>query len=377
MEKAGKILNKLNWLQRYLAEEYVEDYQEGALSRREAIKYLGAVLGSAAAATTLLAACGAPTPVGEVQATAGAAVVGEATIVATRDAAGTNTASPLKPTETTGASPLPTPEQTRAIATAAVLATADTSATSTPTPAPAGVNVPADDPAVQASDVTFPSKGLEVFGYLARPTQEGRLPAILVCHENRGLTEHIRDVTRRVAKAGYAALAVDLLSSQGGFGKVADPEQIPGILSRTPPDELAGYFLSAIQYLQGQPFVNPDQLGMVGFCFGGGMTWLVATKAPELKAAVPFYGPNPPLDAVPNIRAAVLAMYGENDQRINAGIPAIEAAMKQNGKVFEKVIYPGASHAFNNDTGRNYNPEAATDAWARTLAWFQKYVKGG
>ncbi len=370
MEKSGAILNKLNWLQRYLAEEYVEDYQEGALTRRQALKYLGAVLGSAAAATTLLAAC-APVSTNDAKATAGV-LSGSGTAAAPSSAA--TAAGPTKPA---AAVPSPTPEQTRALATATVLATTDTAATPTPVPAPAGVNVRADDPSLIASDITFAGKGLDILGYLARPKGEGRLPAILVCHENRGLTEHIRDVTRRVAKAGYVGLAVDLLSSRGGFGKIGDEAQIPGILSSTPPDELAGYFLSAIDYLRGQPFVNPDQLGMVGFCFGGGMTWLVATKAPELKAAVPFYGPNPPLDAVPNIRAAVLAIYGENDQRINAGIPAIEEAMRQNGKTFEKVIYPGASHAFHNDTGRNYDPKAAVDAWARTLAWFEKYVKGG
>ena len=272
--------------------------------------------------------------------------------------------------------PSPTPEETRAAATAAVLATADTSATPTPVPVPAGVRVAPGDPSLEARDLTFPGAGRNIVAYLAKPKGDGPFPAILVSHENRGLTDYIKDVTRRVAKAGYVGLAVDLLSSQGGTDKVSDPAQIPNILSSTPPDELAGYFLSAIQYLQAQPFVKKDQLGMVGFCFGGGMTWLVATKAPQLKAAVPFYGPNPPLDAVPDIRAAVLGIYGGEDQRIDAGIPAIEEAMQKNGKTFEKVIYPGASHAFHNDTGRNYNPEAAVDAWSRTLAWFAKYVTG-
>lgn len=355
MEKSGALLDRLNWLQRYLAEEYVEDYQEGALSRRDALRYLGAVLGSAAAAATLLAACGPAAAPGR-----------ETTSGATGGAAGPATAVP----------PSPTPEEIRNQATATVLATNDTAATPTPPSVPAGVNVAPGDPDIDASDVTFPGSGLDLVAYLARPKGDGRFPAILVCHENRGLTDHIKDVTRRVAKAGYIGFAVDLLSSMGGTTKVSDPAEIPNILSGTAPDVLAGYFLSAIQYLEAQPFVNKDQLGMVGFCFGGGMTWLVSTKAPQLKAAVPFYGPNPPLEAVPNIRAAVLAIYGENDQRINAGIPAIEEAMKQNGKTFEKVIYPGASHAFHNDTGRNYNPEAARDAWARTLAWFAKYVRG-
>jgi carboxymethylenebutenolidase len=104
------------------------------------------------------------------------------------------------------------------------------------------------------------------------------------------------------------------------------------------------------------------------------VTWQVAAHMPELKAAVPFYGPQPPVEAVPNIRAAVLAIYGGLDQRIDQGIPAIEAAMRQNNKVFEKVIYPNADHAFNNDTGPRYNADAAKDAWQRTLAWFGKYL---
>ena len=377
MEKSSRILSKLNWLQRYLAEEYVEDYQEGALSRRDALRYLGAILGSAAAATTVLAACGpAAVPVEVTQEATTAAATGVSTTLPT--AVAMTTDSPIQPTSTTstGVSPLPTPEETRAVATAAVLATTDTVETSTPIPTPAGVNVAPDDPSIEARDLTFSASGLEIVAYLARPKVQGPFPAILVAHENRGLTDHIKDVTRRVAKAGYVGLAVDLLSSRGGTGKISDPAQIPNVLSSTPPDELAGYFLNAIEYLQAQPFVKGDQLGMVGFCFGGGMTWLVVTKAPQLKAAVPFYGPNPPIDAVPNVRAAVLAIYGENDQRINAGIPAIEEAMQKNGKVFEKVIYPGASHAFNNDTGRNYNPEAAADAWSRTLSWFDKYVRG-
>jgi carboxymethylenebutenolidase len=379
METSRGILGRLNWLQRYLAEEYVEDYQEGALTRRDALKYLAAVLGSTAAAMTVLSACApAVAPAGETGRTAGPVTPGGTSEAAAPVNTATLTAvqPPATGDGTATAMASPTPEETRAAATAAVLATADTSATPTPASVPAGVRVAPGDPSLEARELTFTAAGRDIVAYLAKPKGDGPFPAILVSHENRGLTDYIKDVTRRVAKAGYVGLAVDLLSSQGGTDKVSDPAQIPNILSSTPPDELAGYFLSAIQYLQAQPFVKKDQLGMVGFCFGGGMTWLVATKAPQLKAAVPFYGPNPPLDAVPNIRAAVLGIYGGEDQRIDAGIPAIEEAMQTNGKIFEKVIYPGASHAFHNDTGRNYNPEAAADAWSRTLAWFAKYVIG-
>jgi carboxymethylenebutenolidase len=121
-------------------------------------------------------------------------------------------------------------------------------------------------------------------------------------------------------------------------------------------------------------FVRKDRAGMVGFCFGGGVTWRCATQIAELRAAIPFSGPNPPLEDVPKIQAAVLGIYGALDTRITGGAAEIEAAMKQNNKTFEKIVYPNANHAFHNDTGASYNPEAAKDAWAKTLAWLDKYV---
>jgi carboxymethylenebutenolidase len=363
-------LKDLNHLQRYLVEEYVEDYQEHALTRRQALKYLAAVFGSLAVANTVLAAC-APPPAAPPTPAAGAA-----SPLAAPPTAAAGAASPLATPEPAVAAS-PTPAEIRATATQAVIATTATVPTPTPQSAPAGVRVPADDPAIEAGAATFPGDGLTIIAYQAKPKGDGPFPAILVAHENRGLTDYIKDVTRRLAKAGYAALAVDLLSRQGGTEAVTDPAQIPAALSGISPDQLAGHYLSGIEYLKGLPYVDADRLGMVGFCFGGGMTWLVATKAPELKAAAPYYGPNPPLDGVPDIKAAVLALYGGEDQRINAGIPAIEEAMGKNNKRFEKVIYPGAAHAFHNDTGRNYNPQAAEDAWKRTLDWFATYVKGG
>jgi carboxymethylenebutenolidase len=137
---------------------------------------------------------------------------------------------------------------------------------------------------------------------------------------------------------------------------------------------MVGDFEAALEYLKTQPDVAEGQYGMIGFCFGGGMTWRVATQVPELRAAVPYYGPNPPLEDVPNIQAAVLAHYGGNDARINGGIPDIQAAMEQNGKTFEYIIHEGANHAFNNDTGQNYNAQAANAAWNATLQWFQQHL---
>jgi carboxymethylenebutenolidase len=222
--------------------------------------------------------------------------------------------------------------------------------------------------------VEFPGNDdAQLMGYQAMPAGSGRFPVILVCHENRGLTAHIQDVTRRLAKAGYLALAVDLLSRQGGSAAVG-PDGAPGALGNIEQEQYAVDFLSGYEYLKGLPEADAARVGMVGFCFGGGVTWLMTTRMPELKAAVPFYGPHPPLEDVPNIQAAVLAIYGGLDNRINQGIPEIEKAMQENGKTFEKVIYPDADHAFHNDTGTRYNPEAARDAWARTLQWFETYV---
>jgi carboxymethylenebutenolidase len=230
-----------------------------------------------------------------------------------------------------------------------------------------------DDPAVEAEAVEFAGEGATLLGYLSRPAGEGSFAVVLVCHENRGLTDHIRDVTRRLAKAGYVALAVDLLSRQGGTDSVGSGN-VPGALSGLSSEQIVSDFVSGWRYLQTLPGTDAARVGMTGFCYGGGVTWLVATRMPELRAAVPYYGPHPPASDVPNINAAVLAIYGELDTRINQGIPTIEAAMQANGKTYEKVIYPNADHAFHNDTGSRYNPEAARDAWARTLAWFGQYL---
>ncbi len=335
----------MNDFQRYLAEEFVEDYQEGRLTRREALKLIASVMGSLVLANSFLAACTAPPQV-------------------------TATSAPTSappPTRTPALSPSPTSRPTLEPTGAPT-----TAVSSSPTAVVSGTVSP-DDPAIESGPIQFPGEGATLLGYLARPKGARPFPVVLVCHENRGLTAYIQDVTRRLAKAGYVALAVDLLSRQGGTDAVGS-DQVPGVLSQTPPDQFVQDFRSGWRYLQGQPFAQADQVGMVGFCFGGGVTWLVATHMPELKAAVPFYGPQPPVADVPNINAAVLAIYGERDQRINQGIPAIEAAMQQNNKVYEKVIYPNADHAFHNDTGTRYNPEAAQDAWARTLAWFAEYM---
>ncbi len=315
----------MNYFQRYLAEEFAEDYTEGRISLQKAQELIVSVTGSALAAHSILAA-------------------------------------------------RPAPQETHA---AAHPAAAQASATpAVPSAGSLNANVSPNDPDVKASDIQFKGQDHEtLLAYLARPVDGGPAPVVLVCHENRGLTDHIRDVTRRLAKAGYVALAVDLLSRQGGTAAVGS-ENVPGVLGNIHPDQFVQDFISGWNELKGQPFADAGRVGMVGFCFGGGVTWRVATKMPELLAAVPYYGPPPPFEALASIQAAVLAIYGGNDTRITSTIPAVEEAMRKYNKVFEKVVYPGADHAFNNDTGPRYHSQAANDAWARTLAWFAAYVKG-
>jgi carboxymethylenebutenolidase len=337
----------MNYFQKYLAEEYAEEYSEGRVSRRDALKIIASITGSLVMANSILAACSPPP-----EATAPLSL-----------AAPSPTAAPqieASPTESSAA------------------------AASTATPTPAGQPRPGapaphgtvnpDDPAIRAGAQEFPGEdGQTLQGYLSYPAGEASYPVILVCHENRGLTPHIQDVTRRLAKAGYAALAVDLLSREGGTASLSS-DQVPGILSNTPPEQFVADFISGWRFLGEQPFALTERVGMMGFCFGGGVTWLMTTRMPELKAAVPFYGPHPSLQDVPDINAAVQAVYGELDTRINQGIPAIEEAMQANNKIFNKLVYPNADHAFFNDTGSRYVPEAAQDAWEQTLTWFAQYV---
>ena len=358
-------------LKQYLIDEFIEDYQQGQMTRRDALKRLTGLVGASAAAA-LIAACAPPsTSSGQLTPT----TAPQPTAMPPAPTTAPTTAPTVAPT---GAQATTAPTATTAAATATSVSadpTITTTATETVTAGTNNVPVSADDPAIQARGITFPSQGANVMGYLARPNKDGTFPLILVCHENRGLTDHIKDVTRRLAKAGYVGLAVDLLSREGGTAKVGGA-RVPGVLGNTPPAQMVGDFAAALDFSRALPFVAQKQFGMTGFCFGGGMTWRCVTQIPELRAGVPYYGPNPPLQDVPNIQAAVLAQYGGNDARINGGIPAIEKAMKDNNKIFEYVMYEGANHAFNNDTSGNYNAKAANEAWAKTLAWFEKYVRG-
>jgi carboxymethylenebutenolidase len=235
-----------------------------------------------------------------------------------------------------------------------------------------------NDPGLTSSEVQFAGKAGTVFGYLSRPKASGKYPAIIVIHENRGLNDHIRDVARRFAKEEYAALAPDYLSRHGGTSK-ANPkgEGLGNMRELAPWQGVAEDTDSGFGYLRRLSEVRGDRLGVVGFCWGGEMTFAVTTQVRGLKAAVVYYGRSPsPIDLVKNIEASVLAHYGEDDPGVNKTIPAAEEAMKKYNKSFTYKIFPGAKHAFNNDTNaERYNPEAAKEAWGRTLEFFKKHLK--
>lgn len=235
-----------------------------------------------------------------------------------------------------------------------------------------------NDPALVSTNVEFTGKAGTVLGYLSRPKASGKYPAIIVIHENRGLDAHVHDVARRFAKEGYVALAPDYLSRQGGTKK-ANPKGggLSNMRELAPWQGVAEDTDAGFAYLRSLSDVRGDRLGVVGFCWGGEMTFAVTTQVRGLKAAVVYYGRSPsPIDLVKNIEAPVLAHYGEEDPGVNKTIPAAEEAMKKYNKSFTYKIFPGAKHAFNNDTNaERYNAEAAKEAWGRTLEFFKKHLK--
>ncbi|HXG53627.1 MAG TPA: dienelactone hydrolase family protein [candidate division Zixibacteria bacterium] len=238
--------------------------------------------------------------------------------------------------------------------------------------------VPETDPAILTHNVEYKGKAGPIFGYLARPVKAGRYPAVIVIHENRGLNDHIRDMARRFAKEGYVALAPDYLSRAGGTPKVNPKgEGLSNIRELAPWQNVAEDTASGFEYLKVLPDVRGDKQAVVGFCWGGEMAFASATQIKTLDAVVVYYGRSPnPLDLVKNIQAPVLAHYGEKDPGVNKGIPDTEAAMKKYNKSYTYKIYPGAQHAFNNDTGgARYHPQAAKEAWERTLEFLRKNLR--
>jgi carboxymethylenebutenolidase len=227
----------------------------------------------------------------------------------------------------------------------------------------------ADDPRLETQKITYPIEGGEMQAYMARPKGKEKLPAVIVIQEIFGLNPHIEDVTRRMALEGFLAIAPDALSLQGG--SPSDTQEALAKMRNLDAAATTKNFVAAVEYLRTHPQTTGN-VGCTGFCWGGGVTNQIAVHSPELKAAVPYYGQVPADEDVPKIKASMLCHYGGEDQRINAGIPGFEAALKKAGIDYKIYIYEGAQHGFNNDTspGR-YNKEAAELAWKRTVAFFK------
>ncbi|CAM6433895.1 YghX family hydrolase [Citrobacter sedlakii] len=231
------------------------------------------------------------------------------------------------------------------------------------------------DPAILPEYIHYPSPNGhgDVRGYLVKPAKTtGKVPAVVVVHENRGLNPYIEDVARRVAKAGYIALAPEGLSSVGGYP--GNDEEGKVLQQKVDPTKLMNDFFAAIEFMQKHPDAT-GKVGITGFCYGGGVSNAAAVAYPELACAVPFYGRQVAAADVPKINAPILLHYAERDKNINEGWPAYEAALKANNKVYQAWIYPGVNHGFHNDSTPRYDEPAAELAWKRTLAWFETYLR--
>jgi carboxymethylenebutenolidase len=299
----------MNQVQQYLVEEVVEDYADGLIERREALRRLGLLGLASVTAGSLLTACDAEGPPAPATTSAG-------------------TAGP--PASAGGTSGIPT----------------------------------------QA--VTFPGEGRILQGAFA--AAQNPRGSVLVIHENRGLTDHIRSVAGRLAASGYAALAIDLLSAEGGTAALGDQGSAMAALSAAPTSRhVADMKAGVTELLRRGP---AQKVGAVGFCFGGMMVWtLLASGEPRLAAAAPFYGPFPDGgDLSGSKNAAVLAVYAGNDSRVNASRGAAESALRGAGLTYEVAEYPGVDHAFFNDTGARYNADAAGQVYQKLTGWFDQHL---
>lgn len=233
-----------------------------------------------------------------------------------------------------------------------------------------------DDTRIVGRAVDYPSpdgNGV-VKGYLVKPaTVSGKLPVVLVVHENRGLNPHIEDIARRLALANFIAFAPDALAPLGGYP--GDEDKARELFQKLDQEKTRKDFVAAVAALKALPDGN-GKVGVVGFCYGGGISNFLATKVPELAAAVPFYGGQPKAEDVKNIKAPLLLHYAGNDDRINAGWPAYETALKDAKVSYEAHVYPGVQHGFNNDTTPRYDEAAAKLAWGRTIDFFNAHLRG-
>jgi carboxymethylenebutenolidase len=231
-----------------------------------------------------------------------------------------------------------------------------------------------DDPRITASYVEYPSpSGYGTLrAYLAKPAHvEGKLPTVLVVHENRGLNPHIEDIARRLAVDHFIAFAPDALTPLGGYP--GDEDNARDLFPKLDQAKTRNDFIAAYNFVKALPDSN-GKVGVVGFCYGGGIANFLATKLPDLAAAVPFYGAQPTAEETASIKAALLIHYAGADDRINAGWPAFEAALKANGIDYQAFIYPGVQHGFNNDTTPRYDADAAKLAWQRTIEFFDAHL---
>ncbi len=232
--------------------------------------------------------------------------------------------------------------------------------------------VPKDDPRLETGTIKYPIESGEMRAYEARPKGAGKLAGVIVIHENRGLNPHTEDVARRVALEGFIAVAPDALTPLGGTPE--NPDDARALFQKLDREANTKNFVAAVAYLKTHPQAT-GKVGCMGFCWGGGVTNQVAVHSPDLAAAVPFYGVQPAPEDVPKIKSALLIHYAGDDERINAGIPAFEEALKKAGVDYTIHMYEGAGHAFLNDAGTRYNKEAADLAWKRTISFLKDKLK--
>jgi carboxymethylenebutenolidase len=235
--------------------------------------------------------------------------------------------------------------------------------------------VPTGDPRIKTEVVTFdaPSGSGQVKAYVAMPAKAtGKLPGVLVVHENRGLNPHIEDIARRLAVDGYLAMAPDALTPLGGYP--GDEDKARALFAQLDQGKTRQDFLSAVGALKWRDDCT-GRIGVVGFCYGGGIAQMLATRIPDLGAAVPFYGNLPSAEEAANVKAPLLIHFAENDPRINAAWPAYETALKAAGARFTSHQYPGTQHGFNNDTTPRFDAGAARLAWSRTMAFFDEHLR--
>jgi len=230
-----------------------------------------------------------------------------------------------------------------------------------------------DDPRIRTQTITYRSEQGhgDIKAYLARPAGEGKFGGVVVVHENRGLNPYIADVARRLAVAGFVALAPDGLSPVGGYP--GNDDEGRALQSKLDSNKLLEDFIAAFHHLKADDGIN-GKVGVVGFCFGGGVANAMAVRLPELAAAVPYYGRQAAAGDVPAIEAPLLLHFAELDKRINDGWPAYEAALKEHGKQFEAHFYPQTNHGFHNDTTPRYDKEAAELSWRRTVDFFRTHL---